>query len=177
MFILSPSEQSFVVDSSFLRIFIAWETFVETAFVSYLLGATSTAGRAAVRYSSPPSEAHARSLLIGTQKYVDWANPEIVRKLAGNHFQNGEPIGSAISSIQNDLFDLRTIRNAAAHLTATTSHPLDALASRRLQRVCTGISVSQFVLTIDSAVAGNVTVMDSYLSLLDSAAENIAAWK
>lgn len=134
-YFLTPPERSFVVDSAFLRIFIAWEGFLEEVFVSYLLGQPSAAGKLAVRHAIPSSEQHARDILIGTQKYVDWANPEIVRRLARLYFVNGEPIEPVISSIQNDLFDLRTVRNAAAHLTSTTGKSLDALASRRLGRV------------------------------------------
>ncbi len=176
-YFLDASERAFVVESAFLRIFIAWESFLEEALIMYLLGHPSAAGRAAWRLASPPDEAHARSMLIGTQKYVDWANPEIVKKISELFFRNGEPIRPAINAIQSDLFDLKTVRNALAHLSSTTSRALDSLATRRL-----GISVSNilpidFLLSNDPAAAAPTTILSSYVSLLDATANNIACWR
>lgn len=175
-YMLTTAEQSFVVDAAFLRVFIAWESFLEEVFVGYLMGYPSSTGRVAERYATPLSERHARELLIGTQKYVDWANPEIVRKLAQLFFERGEPIGPLVASIQTDLFDLKTIRNAAAHLTSTTSGALDALASRKLGRHSQGVSVAGFLLSMDSSSGGSATVLDSYVSLLDAASYNVVSW-
>lgn len=174
-YLLTHPERSFVVESAFLRIFIAWEGFLEEVFVRYLLGQPSSTGKIAVRHVSPTSEQHARDILIGTQKYVDWANPEIVRRLARLYFVNGEPIEPVISSIQNDLFDLRTVRNAAAHLTSTTGKALDALASRRLGRVCTNITVGDFVLSADPTTSGS-SILDSCIAIIDAGAHNMANW-
>lgn len=173
---LTKSEQAFVVESAFLRMFIAWETLLESAFIQYLLGAASGKGRIAQRHAVPQNGTHAHELLLGTQKYVDWANPEIVRTLAKLYFANGEPIGQVVASIQSDLFDLKTVRNAAAHLTNTTGHRLDAVASRRLSRTTSGISVTDFLLSLDPNVTTATTILDGYLGQLDVAAENIANW-
>ncbi|MBL9173477.1 MAG: hypothetical protein JNL10_08090 [Verrucomicrobiales bacterium] len=175
-YLLSSQERSFVVDSAFLRIFIAWEGFLEKAFISYLLGNPSSSGKGAVRYVAPTSVQHARDILIGAQKYVDGANPEIVRKLARLYLANGEPIEPVISSLQADLFDLKTVRNAAAHLTSTTGKLLDSLASRRLGRVCTNISVSDFILSRDPTAGAGGSVLDSYIKIMDAGAYNIANW-
>jgi hypothetical protein len=175
-FVTPADHRAFIVDAAFLRMFIAWETFLESAFVAYTLGESSLGGRAPVRFVSPPNEHHSKLLLLGTQKYVDWANPEIVRKLASNCFQNGEPLGQVVSGIQGDLFDLRTIRNAAAHLTATTAQPLDGVASRKLGVMTSGATVSSLVLSIDPNGNGTDTILDSYLTTLDAAANAIVHW-
>lgn len=176
-YVLNVGERSFVVDAAFLRIFIAWESFLEGAFVDYMMGQPSASGRIPTRFIAPPNEQHARDTLIGTQKYVDWSNPEIVRKLSKSYFQNGEPIDAVISANQSDLFDLKTLRNAAAHLTSTTGKSLDALASRRLLHTCTNISVSDFVLAVDpsSGTTGS-TILTGYINMLDAAAEALANW-
>lgn len=175
-YVLSSSERAFIVDSAFLRMFIAWEVFLEEVFVRYLLGHTSTAGKGAQRLALPPNDQHAIELLIGTQKYVDWANPEIVRKLAKLVFINGDPILPIIGSIQTDLFDLKTVRNGAAHLTSTTSKQLDALASRKLGGARVNIAVSDFLSSVDPGSASGATILAGYLALLDAAADNIANW-
>jgi hypothetical protein len=170
-------EREFVVESAFLRMFVAWESFLEKALASYMLGESSASGRAPTRYVFPQSDAHCGSILIGTQKYVDWANPEIVRKLTGLYLDQGEPIAPVIASIQTELFDLKTVRNAAAHLAGTTVHALDALASRRLRRQCTGTRVTDFVMELDPASAPPATILDGYVRLLDVAAEQIVTWR
>jgi hypothetical protein len=175
-YILTAAEQSFIVDSAFLRIFIAWETFLEEVFVGYMMGHPSTGGRHATRFAVPSSEAHARNLLIGTQKYVDWANPEIVRKLAQLYFDNGEPIGPLVASIQTDLFDLKIIRNAAAHLTSTTSRALEGLVNRKLGITMQGVTVSDFLLSFDTSDTATSTILDSYIALLDAASFNVVSW-
>ncbi|MDQ5985900.1 MAG: hypothetical protein CSYNP_01617 [Syntrophus sp. SKADARSKE-3] len=175
-YILTEQERSFVVDSAFLRIFISWETFLESAFISYLIGESSTSGRVAIKYASPQDAQHACEMLIGTQKYVDWANPEIVRRLSRLYFDNGDPIYQVLSSIQSDLFDIRTIRNAAAHLSFTTGHQLDALASRKLRRPHTSITVGDLILSLDPNRTDGTTILANYLSLLDAAAFEIATW-
>jgi len=175
-YILAEQERSFVVDSAFLRIFISWETFLENAFVNYLIGESSTSGRSPIKYVSPQDAKHAYDMLIGTQHYVDWSNPEIIRRLSKLYFDKGDPIYQVLSSIQSSLFDLKTIRNAAAHLSLTTSHQLDSLASRILNKPCTSITVSNFILSIDPNGTGNTTILSNYLSLLDAAAFEIATW-
>jgi hypothetical protein len=175
-YMLTSQERSFVVDSSFLRIFIAWEGFLEGVCVGYMRGYPSSSGKTALRFATPVSDQHAREILIGTQKFVDWANPEIVRKLVKLYLTNGEPIDGVISAIQGDLFDLKTIRNAAAHLTSTTGKALDALASRRLHTVQRNISVGDFVLSVNPDDAGGGSILNTYIDLLDAAADNIANW-
>jgi hypothetical protein len=175
-YFLTAEEQHFVVDSAFLRIFMSWETLLENAFVLYLMGNPSAGGRLPQRFAIPLSESHAREMLIGTQRYVDWANPEIVRRLSQLYFDHGEPIGSMLSSVQADLFDLKTVRNAAAHLTSTTGRALDALATRRLSKTSSAITVSDFLLAIDPSGSGTSTILDYYLSLLNAASDGIVRW-
>lgn len=168
--------RSFITDNAFLKIFIAWEGFLETAFIKYLMGEPSISGLTFTRYASPTSIEHAQKILIGTQKYVDWSNPEIVRKISKLYFENGDPFHTIISSIQNAIFDLKTIRNAAAHISSTTQSNLDALATRTLARPVSNIKVSDLLFAVDPNDPNGVnTVLDSYLAVLELAAENIAS--
>lgn len=173
-YIFTSSERDFITDSAFLKIFIAWETFLEHSFIQYSLGEPSILGRTVVRYVSPLDERHANSLLVGTQKYVDWSNPEIVRRLSGLYFPPGNPYQTVVGGINSDLFDLKIIRNAAAHLTSTTRTQLDSLATRKLQRPCVNTTVSGLLFAVDPSVVTGDTILDSYLIMLDVAAEAIA---
>jgi hypothetical protein len=73
-----------------------------------------------------------------------------------------------------DLYDLKTIRNAAAHLTSTTQQKLDSLGTRKLKRQCNDLKVSDILFTFDPDSATNETVLTTYLNKLDICAEGIA---
>lgn len=166
-------QKEFIVTSAFLKMFIYWEEFLEKIFINYLLGEPSVDGTQVNAYVSPQSLEHAQKILIGTQKYVDWANHEIVRRLANIFFENGEPFATNIASISVDLSDLKTIRNAAAHVSSTTQHKLDALSSRITSRTVSNTSVSKLVMTLHPNDQSH-TVLQSYQNILDIAAENIS---
>jgi len=171
-YILSAPEREFITDSAFLKVFISWETFLEDSFIKYMLGEPSVLGRAVTRYVSPTSAQHAGDLLLGTQKYVDWANPEIVRRLANLYFGPGNPYETYIGAINQDLLDLKTVRNAAAHLSSTTRPKLDALGTRKLGRPATGLTVSTLLFSV--VPPSSDTILTTYLTIFDIAAEGIA---
>ena len=166
-------ETIFITESAFLKMFISWESFLEKSFALYLTGNPSIIGNTVIKYASPIDEEHANNLLIGVMKYVDWSTPDIVRKFAKLYFQSGEPYEGAISSVHSDLLDLKTIRNSVAHISSTTTRNLDGLATRKLSRPISGITVYDLILAIDPNSTGN-TILKSYQDNLDVAAEIIA---
>jgi hypothetical protein len=172
--IFDSTKKDFVISSAFLKMFIFWESFLEDSFSKYLTGESSTDGTGVTCYVSPNDREHALKILIGTQKYVDWANQEIVRRLAKLFMENGDPLASNIASISGELSDLKTIRNAAAHLSSTTRHQLDALSTRVLGRNITNTDVATFMMQLHP-LDSTKTVLQYYQNLLDIAAENIAA--
>jgi hypothetical protein len=166
--------KDFIVSSAYLKLFVAWESFLEEAFAKYLIGEISTDGTPVGRYVTVGDKAHAIKMMIGTQKYVDWANHEIVRRLAVLYLVDGEPLKTNLASIASDLADMKTVRNAAAHLSSTTQPQLAALATRVLGRPVTVTSVAEFITEIHPG-DGASTVLQTYEKILDIAAENIAA--
>ena len=158
------AHQGFIVDAAFLKFFIAWESFLESIFKCYLLGEKTTSGNTITTCVKARNETHARKLLIGINKFFDWANPEYVRTLSKMYLDDINPIDS-------DLLDLRTIRNAAAHMVETTRKPLESLAQRKTGRMQAGIKLSDFILMFES---GERTYWEYYKQILDIAAENIA---
>ena len=173
-YILPQNQREFISDSAFLKLFIAWETFLERSFIQYMLGELSIMGHSITRYVQPVDEQHANKLLIGIQKYVDWSNPEIVKRLSNLYFITGNPIDTYVSSTMVDLFDLKTVRNAAAHLTSTTRQQLDSVGTRKLKRTCTNLKVSDFIFAVDPDSVASETILTIYLTKLDIAAEGIA---
>jgi hypothetical protein len=171
--ICTQDEKEFIISSAFLKMFIYWEGFLEKAFMIYLTGGTSIGGDTLTKYANPVDEAHAHKMVIGTQKYVDWANHEIVRRLSNLYFENGSPIQNILASIATDLSDLKNIRNAAAHISTTTQGKLDAIASRTLGTSITSTTVDEFIMQ-SHPDDSSITILQHYQRILDIAAENIA---
>jgi hypothetical protein len=137
------------------------------------MGIASASGSTIPCFVQPADRAHASKLLIGLGRFVDWSTPDPVRRLANNFLANGEPFERILASIHSDLMDLKTIRNAAAHLSTTTVQPLYALASRKLQRSVSGISAAAFLLSTDPTSPSGSTIFDGYTLVLDAAAHSI----
>lgn len=172
-FVWPEQDRWTVSEAAFLKVFIAWESLQEKAFIEYLVGTASGAGNVVQRHATPLDRAHANQMLIGVMRFVDWSTPDVVRKLSKNFFVNGEPFEGVLASIHSDLLDLKTIRNAAAHLATSTTQQLDALASRKLQRSVTGISTATLLLSVDPSSAAGNTIFETYVALLDAAAHGI----
>jgi hypothetical protein len=172
-FVNAADVRAFMTEAAVVKMHVAWEHYLEQSFLEYLMGSPSATGAVIKCFLVPPSIEHARRVLIGTQKYVDWANPDIVTRLAELYFENGGPYKTAIAAVHGDLLDLRAVRNAAAHLSTTTSERLDKVALRRLNRAVIGITVYDLVTAIDPAGAGQ-TLFATYGDLLAAAANVIA---
>jgi len=166
--------RKFISQSAFLKIFIAWETFLEQSFLDYLMGEPSVLNNRPAKWATPRDKSHANQLLVGTQKYVDWANPDITKKLSDIYFHQGYVFNSQLSAIRTELLDLRTIRNSAAHLSSSTSSKLDGLSSRLLSRQCNNYTAYKLLFSVDPNTQNGNLILDNYLTLLDVSAEIIA---
>lgn len=174
-YVLPQNQREFITDSAFLKIFIAWETFLEDCFIQYMLGEPSILGNTITRYIQPKNKDHAHSLLIGTQRYVDWSNPDTLRTLCNIYFEDrNNPFERSISSLFSDLRDLKTIRNAAAHLSSTTQPQLDSLGSKKLKKPLHNLKVFDVIFAIDPDSNPSKTFFTTYIDKLDVAAEGIA---
>jgi hypothetical protein len=167
--------REFICESAFLRIFIAWETFIENSFVDYLLSEPSILNNRPAKWANPIDKSHAQQIIIGSQRHMDWSNPETIRKISQIYFHQGYVFNSSLSAINNDLMDLKTIRNSAAHMSSTTSSKLDGLSTRILAIPCVNYTAYKLLFSVDPrSGATPKKVIDRYLELLDFAAEEIA---
>ncbi len=174
-YVWSPDVRTFITESAFLKMFIAWEQFLETSFVLYMMGHPSGMGNIVPKFVSPTDEGHAHRILVGTRRYVDWSTPDTARKLAGSFFASGEPYETVLTLLSNDLMDLKTIRNAAAHLSSSTTQQLDALGTRKLRRPCVNVAVYDLLIAVNpDPSAGGKTILKTYQEILEAAASLIA---
>jgi hypothetical protein len=172
--ILPALDQRQVTISAFLNMFIAWETFLEKAFADYMTGESTIGGRQPIRYVLPHSIEAARTLIVGTQRYFDYGNHENVKKVARMFFENGDPFEPHISAFISDLADIRTMRNASAHITSTTQTALEGLALRIFGQPKPGIDLYYLLISPDPRTTTGYTVFAVYRDKLLTAAGLIA---
>lgn len=173
-FLFRPLDREQITVAAFLNLFIAWETFLESAFADLMTGGATIGGNHPVKYVSPLHHAAAKQLIIGVMRFFDYGNHGYVRKVANMYFQNGYPFEGPISAIFSDLEDLRVMRNASAHITSTTQTALESLALRVLRAPHIGITLYQLLTAIHPASAGGDTVFVFYKKTLIAAAELIS---
>ncbi|MBE8712442.1 hypothetical protein [Sphingobacterium hungaricum] len=167
--------REFIAESAFLRIYVAWETFVEKCFIDYLINEESINHNRPAKWAMPIDAKHANDIIIGNQKHMDWSNPETVRKISKIFFHQGYVFDSSLSSINSDLMDMKTIRNSAAHISSSTTSKLDGVASRILAISATNYSAYRLLFSIDPrSLSLAKTVLERYLDILDVTAEQIA---
>lgn len=167
-------ERELITVAGFLNLFVAWEEFLEVAMSLFLVGAPTLSGSAPVRYASPPDVETAKRMLIGTNRYLDYANPEIVRRMAGLYFRNGYPFEPHLSAVAPDLADLRTMRNASAHLSSTTKVALESLAQRIFGVPRPGINLYSMLTAVDPRSTAGATVYADARDKLLAAAQLIS---
>ena len=174
-FIHTQIDKEQIVSAAFLNLFIAWETFLEDALTQLMIGNPTISGSLPIRYVSPPNLDAAKGMLIGINKYFDFANHEYMKKVASLYFENAYPFEPHLSSICHDLADMRTMRNAAAHLTSTTQDKLNVLAQRIFTTPRPGISLYTFLVSPHPQSSIQDTVYKVYRDKLVCAAGLIAS--
>ena len=160
--------------AAFLNMFIAWEEFIEAAINDYMMGDATVGGMSPVRYVTPPSREHSGKMVIHVNRYFDYANQENIKKLTSLFFGVGHPFETPINSMTEELSDLKTMRNACAHMSSPTRTALESLAVKIFGSPQPGIGVYQMLTTTDPRTNPNVTVFAAYRDKLSLAAGLIA---
>ncbi len=112
-----PLDQKQITIAAFLNMFIAWERFLEVYLTNLMIGGPTLSGTPPVRYVIPQTLDTAREMVIGVMRYFDYANHDNMRKMVNLYFEQGYPYEPHLSGVFSDLADLRTMRNASAHIT------------------------------------------------------------
>jgi hypothetical protein len=172
--LLPTIDREQITVAAFLNLFIAWERFLESSLANLMIGNPTISGALPTRYVVPPSLADARLLIVGINRYFDYANHDNVKRVSLMYFQNGYPFEPHISSIFSDLADLKTMRNASAHISSTTHQALESLAVRIFGQPQPGISLYRLLTAIDPRSPNQDTVFLTYKEKLLVTAELIA---
>jgi hypothetical protein len=160
--------------AAFLNLRIAWEAFLEASLAELMVGEPTLSGTVPVKFVSPIDLDTARMVVIGINRYFDYGNHDHMIKTVRLFFQAGYPYEPHLSSISSDLSDIRTMRNASAHITSTTQKALDALAQRILGKPWPNIELYSLLTALDPKSTTGDTIFVSYKNKLVVAAELIA---
>ena len=113
-------------------------------------------------------------MVVGINKYFDYANSEFVRRIVTMYLAAGFPFEPHLSSIATDLADLRTMRNASAHISSSTQRALESLAQRIFTTPRPGITLYTLLMSSDPRYGTNNTVYAEARDKLLAAATLIA---
>ncbi len=170
----SALDRSQITAAAFLNIFIAWEAFLEASLAHLMTGAQTISGALPAKYVSPQDTDKAKLMVIGSNRFFDYSNHEYVKRIAKLYFDAGYPFEPHISAIESELSDLKTMRNATAHLSSTTQQALESLALRIFAQPKPGIDLYGLLTAVDPRSQTAETVLQVYQAKLVVTAELIA---
>lgn len=165
-----------LIELAFLRSYLAWERFLEEAFILYLIGKKPQRRRRSLkRLATPKSYDHAMQLILLETKrsYVDWDNPQTVDERARKWFLDGEPFVSALRNRQNQLNEIKTLRNAIAHRSIASQSNFQRLVRDKLMFLPQNLSVGGFLEKNVPGVLPPITFLDNYLEAMNRTARVI----
>ena len=113
--VLHQPQVDLIFGLAFLKIFIAWEQFLEDTFARYMCGASSLSGNKPTRNETARYLDRALSIIYGGQPYAGWASVDIVVERANRFFDKGEPYTTPLQSAAAELNSMRKVRNHIVH--------------------------------------------------------------
>jgi len=137
-----------IVELAFMKSFLTWESFLEEAFLLYLLGDIAPTGYKPSKYVSPLNRIHAAELLKGESRHPDWTAADLVISRALRFFEHGRPFASTIKPRIRHLNNLKTVRNAVSHASAESKEKFTIFVRNELTYYPSGMTPGSFLMTL-----------------------------
>jgi hypothetical protein len=139
-------------EMAYLRIFIAWEAFLEATFLRMMCGYDSNTYTPAFAAGQgrQATLAHARLAMLDGRQYVLWHNPKHVRKRSAGWFIAG-PHEVVIDSNLTRLEWFAAVRHRIAHGTEDTRASIDTATINLGGRRYPGSSAGRFLRDWDTS--------------------------
>lgn len=161
-----------IAELAFLRIFIAWENFLEESFLRYLLGARPPSGSMPRRFVNPRNMSHALDILVSDREYIKWNSASAVISRAERYFRDGFPYRNAIQAATVDLDNMNTIRNRIAHKSKISKEKFNNFVRRTFGHGRHGMTPGRFLLTSVNANTSD-SFLDYYVEIMRTASRII----
>jgi len=172
---LARNKIEMVTEIAFLRVFMAWEDFLEESFVRYVSGAVSPSGYKPKRLVSAVGVEAARLLLCGgrTRTYVRWYSASEVIDRVNAYFVDGGSYLPVIESITTDLDEMNTIRNRIAHESKISRGNFESLVRHKIGSGIKGMTPGRFLAGDTPKTKPKMRFFDHYSGILDNAGRMI----
>jgi len=160
-----------ITELAFLRIFIAWEIFLEESFIRYLVGAKLPSGYSPKRFVNPSNMEVAKKIILGERReYIKWNSASEVIARSEIYFKDGEPYGNVLQGATTDLDDMNVIRNRITHMSTISKDKFNNFVRRRFGHGIRGMTPGRFLLTPSST---QTTFFDYYVDIIKTTSEII----
>jgi hypothetical protein len=136
-----------IVEMAFLRIFVAWESFLEESFIRYAVGAASPSGYTPNVLTRAQNIGHALELVSSGRDYGAWNSASEVTRRSALYFQDGEPYRSALEPASIELNEMNTIRNRITHKSMNSKSKFNAFVRRKFGHGVRGMTPGRFLMT------------------------------
>lgn len=161
-----------IEEMAFLRIFVAWESFLEESFIRYAVGATSLSGYAPIVLTRAQNIGHALDLVSSNRDYASWNSASEVISRSALYFKDGEPYRSALEPALIELDEMNTIRNRITHKSNRSKSKFNAFVRRKFGHGVHGMTPGRFLLTSQPNPPPH-TFLDYYIEVIRIASSMI----
>lgn len=165
--VFSQDIYSHIIEHCFMRIFLAWENFLEDAFILYLCDSEDIKGNKYKRFAAPNDEEHAYDLLKGTKQYPDWTNLNNINTLSNLFFENSGPFNLLLSN-PVEFQHMKTIRNRISHISKQSIKVFNKFTNTQI--ATNNLTAADFLSTLKD---GNGTYYTYYTNIIKSYVEAI----
>ena len=167
------SRRDLLVELAYFQCYIAWEAFLESAFLLYLLGRTAPRGGPVHRYATPPTWDAAKEFVVPEgRSFASWAAADVVGR-SERFFRGGGPFLGPLSSRRALFEDARVLRNAVAHDSGSARKKFETLVRKKIGTLPAGLTVGAFLLTTDPAASPPSRFLYGYVEAMETAASQI----
>ena len=145
---LKPKYVFLIVELSFLKIYLAWEQFLEDSFVRYMMGGTTKSGFKIRSYVNPKNMVHAREIINEGRNYSKWDYDDVIRKTS-HFFVNGGPYKRTLQPMFSYLKEMSDIRNSIAHGSNYSIERFKSIVRSKIKYAPPNITPGEFLLIIE----------------------------
>lgn len=138
-----------VVELSFLKVYIAWEQFLEDTFVNYIMGRKTRKGYKVKSFVNPKNFIHAKGIINEGRNYSKWDYDEVIRKSL-LFLKNGYPYKNTLQPISNYLKEMSYIRNSIVHGSSHSMERFKSIVRSKIKYAPAKITPGEFLLKIES---------------------------
>ncbi len=164
-----------LVESAFLRVYLAWEQLLEESFILYLLGRRSPSSYSPSRLAGaiPTTRKDAITLTAAGQKYANWDNPESVRRRSLRFFRSGAPYETTLAPRINVFLNMQVVRNSLVHRSDYSKKQFEQVVRNNLGFFPSDMTVGVFLGTTVPGSNPPISFFELYLNNIDTAAQKI----